>query len=363
MDLVESGGLVMLMGAPDTGKTTLTTLLLLQALQTGARTILIDADVGQSEMGPPSTVSLGLLSEPFEGIASIRPAAAAFVGATSPAFRTIEHLVAVHQMACHARQQKPQLIVVDTSGLVLGTVGLRLKRAKIDLLQPDQLIILQRSGECEPIMVGRQYASLPVTHRLPVPACIKTKSNGLRASRRAMRFAHYFREAEMRTVELNRVDILGSWLGRGRPAPPAALTQISRALRITVEYAEIIGQRLGLLLRTREMANAEKEGKLIDRNGAMIIHPPLKDELMQQCGLEIFRITPVGRLQHALVGLLDREGSFLGLGLIESLDFRARRAGIFTPVKGIGAVCSMQIGAHRIRPDGVEIGLIERNEL
>lgn len=363
VDQVESGGLVMLIGAPDTGKTTLTTLLLHQALQSGAETIVIDADVGQSEIGPPTTVSLGLLTKPFEGIASIKPAASAFVGATSPAFRTVEYLIALHQMVRHARRQGPHLIVVDTGGLVLGAVGRRLKRAEIDLLQPDQLAVLQRAGECEPIMVGRRYASTPVTHRLPVPAGIKPKSNELRASRRAMRFAQYFGEAEMRAVDLNRVEMIGNWLGCGQPAPPAILSQISRTLQISVEYGEIMGEQLGLLLRTGEIANAERKGILFNRNGEIFAQPPVKNELMQQCGLEIFKITPVGRLQHALVGLFDREDKFLGLGLIESLDFRAGKAGIFTPIKGIGAVCSMQIGAQRIKPDGVEIGYLVRNEL
>jgi polynucleotide 5'-kinase involved in rRNA processing len=53
--------IVLVLGARDTGKTTLVTYLAHALLADGGSVVVVDADLGQSEIGPPTTVGLGYL--------------------------------------------------------------------------------------------------------------------------------------------------------------------------------------------------------------------------------------------------------------------------------------------------------------
>src|SRR3954452_5839201 len=96
-------GLVMLLGAIDTGKSTLALRITNAALDRGIVVGVIDADVGQSEIGPPGTVGLAMPAAPAGSAAEWSPAALAFVGATSPAGRLLDLVVGVRRLADEAR--------------------------------------------------------------------------------------------------------------------------------------------------------------------------------------------------------------------------------------------------------------------
>lgn len=57
-------GVVMLIGAPDTGKTTLGQLLVADALDAGMTAAYIDGDVAASTVGPPACAGLKWVKSP-----------------------------------------------------------------------------------------------------------------------------------------------------------------------------------------------------------------------------------------------------------------------------------------------------------
>ena len=64
MDLIEAmhrkKGSALILGASDTGKSTLAHLLVHQLCQRGNIVALVDGDIGQSVLGPPTTIGLAL---------------------------------------------------------------------------------------------------------------------------------------------------------------------------------------------------------------------------------------------------------------------------------------------------------------
>jgi len=58
---LELGGAVMVLGAPDTGKSTLCRYLVYRAFAAGHPAALVDLDLGQSHLGPPTTLALALI--------------------------------------------------------------------------------------------------------------------------------------------------------------------------------------------------------------------------------------------------------------------------------------------------------------
>src|SRR5262245_12638197 len=117
----------MVIGASDAGKTTL---VLQLAGELGARGVdvgLVDADVGQSEIGPPATVSLGRVSGRPARLADARLVGLHFVGVSSPARDLRGTVEGVRRMTERARAEGFRCVLVDTSGLVTGWVGVALK--------------------------------------------------------------------------------------------------------------------------------------------------------------------------------------------------------------------------------------------
>ena len=78
------GRIILVLGSVDTGKTTLVTYLANSLVKRGKRVAIVDADVGQSDIGPPTTIGLGLVESPIKKMREAKRLAMYFVGAISP---------------------------------------------------------------------------------------------------------------------------------------------------------------------------------------------------------------------------------------------------------------------------------------
>lgn len=188
-------GLLLVVGAPDTGKSTLSRLLYAGLSRAGIRAALLDGDPGQGSLGPPATMSLQL---PHPGVPEGRVRIwRRFVGSTSPRGHMLPLLVGAARLREVAVQAGAGVVIYDTSGLVdPDQGGVRLKWAKMDLLQPTAVLALQRDRELEPILapVRRLYADR--LWELPVASAARRRDMAVRRTHRAVRFGRYFRQAE-----------------------------------------------------------------------------------------------------------------------------------------------------------------------
>lgn len=161
-----------IVGESEAGKTSLTAWLAGELARAGDRVAVVDADLGQSEIGPPTTVGLGRIRGPVTRLADAEFLALEFVGATSAARCLRQTALATARLVDRARALGFERILVDTSGLVAGDFGRALKRLKIDAVRPDLLVLVQRAGECEHIARAYEAAGAPIIVRvaaLPSP--------------------------------------------------------------------------------------------------------------------------------------------------------------------------------------------------
>ena len=201
--VVERGRVVLLIGAPDTGKTTLCQFLVRMALEEGLRTAYIDADVGQSVIGPPTTLGMTLL-ERGELTPYPEPSLLYFIGATSPARHLLPTVAGLRKLLDGSLRRGAEFVVVDTTGLVAGELGFSLKFYKVEALQPTDVVVLEREREVEHILRALRARAKPELHLLlPSPQVIR-RDQVQRQSYRLDRFRSYFLEATLREVELSR---------------------------------------------------------------------------------------------------------------------------------------------------------------
>jgi polynucleotide 5'-hydroxyl-kinase GRC3/NOL9 len=217
--VVEAAGVAVMIGSVDMGKTTRATLLANAAVRAGRRAAVVDADTGQSDIGPPSTVGLGILRRPVRRMAEIPLEAAFFVGDTSPQDVYDSLVEGTARMVSRARARGMETIVVDTTGWVEGPAAVAAKLRKINRIQARHVVAIQRADEVEPILarISREIT----IHRLRPGRAVRCRSRAERRMIRERRFAQYFAGAKRLTVDLRSIPAgrLAVYAGRRIPQP------------------------------------------------------------------------------------------------------------------------------------------------
>ena len=142
-------GVVMLIGAPDTGKTSMARLLLEDAVEAGRSVAYVDADIAANTTGPPACVGLRWVDGQYELQSLDRADDLRFVGAVQPQGVVLPHVVAAADLVNRAKS-RADFIVLDTTGVVSGVVGQTLKYHLVELVEPALVLAMQTGSELEP---------------------------------------------------------------------------------------------------------------------------------------------------------------------------------------------------------------------
>jgi polynucleotide 5'-hydroxyl-kinase GRC3/NOL9 len=344
----------MVLGASDTGKSTLSRYLVYRAFAAGRPVGLVDLDLGQSHLGPPASMGLGLFPPLTPGDDSLAPQGLYFIGQTSPLGALLEVAVGCRRLADQAVSHRVTLLVVNTSGYIQGLGALRLKRAQIELLQPGLILALQREREMEPLLRGLEgdagAVREPPLHqddfedsgwqilRLPISSRVSRRDLETRRLYREERFRRYFHGAGKVRLPWSFFTWEGLPLGQGRPLPPWRLRQFGQSLGIKVLYGEGQGRRALLLTEQPppDPAAAESAGR------------PDWDHV---------HWLSWEALQLRLVGLLDGRHRTLALGLILPIAWDRENLALLTPLapEAAARVRFVKLGKLRLNLEGQEL--------
>lgn len=225
--LASSPGRIFVLGGVDSGKTTFCMLLARAGLEAGHRTAIVDADLGQSTIGPPTTVGLKLIDAPsdLEPEAIAKADALSFVGSISPGGHFLELVAGTAKLVMRAIELGARLIIVDTSGFIGGLAGQVLKLSKAELCRPHSIVALARGGELDPIVgVLQRFLSVSVT-QLPCAQDIAMRSVDERAAYREQRLAAW----------------LGPDVSRWRIKPTVFFPTLPPALDLSLLHGMLVG--------------------------------------------------------------------------------------------------------------------------
>jgi polynucleotide 5'-hydroxyl-kinase GRC3/NOL9 len=185
---------VLFVGGLDAGKSTLARATAAYALHVGRTVAYVDADVSQKTVGPPATVGMKHVHS-VDDLTFDRLAEAdhlGFVGSTSPADHLLPLVGALARLRDLARVEGADLVVVDTGGIVGGISGQLVKYYKVDALEPDLIVGLQRGEELDPVLgvIERFFGIDTVT--LPVHPKVEASSVEDRMAQRERQMSRYF---------------------------------------------------------------------------------------------------------------------------------------------------------------------------
>lgn len=293
---------VLVLGGVDTGKTTL-----VRALHARWGGEVVDADLGQAEIGPPAVVSLGTYED--------GPRAGYFVGDISPRGHFLAVLVGISRLVGDARRP----CLVDTDGYVDDGAARAFKTELINLVRPDALVLLERRGELQYFELfrrkGVEVVGVQVAH-----GGVKSRDERVRAREAA--FRRYFAAAARRWFSFDVVRFERAWLGHGERLDAGGL-------------ARVLGCPVVAAWRSGTTAVVVTRGLARPASGGGLPAP-----------VERIRLIPSAEVEGLLVGGL-RGQELLGLGIVTALT--ADGVELFTPTTDLTV---LQAGALRVRPDG-----------
>jgi polynucleotide 5'-hydroxyl-kinase GRC3/NOL9 len=206
-------GICLILGAADTGKTTLAAALV-KRLAPSRSVGIVDADIGQSHIGPPTTVGWAVADNRHSDFSQLPAAGISFVGDVTP----VGHLLQLTAAIIHAVAQASkaaELIIVDTPGFISGPAASALWWTVQRVLNPKLILAVQRESELSDILAGLSpIESFGGRHRfnshlelVKCPPQIRTKSPEERRKYRQDQFIKYFCGSFLHNINLSNIAV------------------------------------------------------------------------------------------------------------------------------------------------------------
>jgi polynucleotide 5'-hydroxyl-kinase GRC3/NOL9 len=324
---------IMVVGDVDSGKTSFCTYLANKALEKKLKVAIIDADLGQSDVGPPATIGFSRVMTPVRNLFDVEAESAYFIGLTSPRGVTEDVIEKLSSLKTTALKYYLNFLIVNTDGWVDGEDAAIYKIKLIEKVAPDVVVGIQRENELAPILGALKGRSV---FSVNSPSVIRARDREKRKILRELSYKKYLKDAKIQSFPLNWITVEGEFLKtKNHPAEP--MRRMRELLEVSPIYFEETATRVFLVLR---------KGQWIDEY--------LIKKIESEHGRKV-KVMREGDEEGLLVALQDGDGRFLGIGVIRSIDYRRRVMKVYTPVyKNVSTVL---VGQIKLDEKGREIGV------
>jgi polynucleotide 5'-hydroxyl-kinase GRC3/NOL9 len=326
--IAREGGVTMVVGAVDIGKSTFCAAVAFQALQYHKLVAVVDADVGQSNIGPPGTIGMGFAHPDMNELGDIPLSALYFIGDISPQGHFLDMVVGTQKMVERALSLGAELVIVDTTGLVSGMVARKLKGFKIEAIRPNHLVALQKGGEVEHIIKGWERTSWLRIYRLPPSPMATPRSYGERRENRERKLGAHFANSETYELPLDNVAFRNSPIFSSPPLHPSLFPRFELKLGAKVLWGE--GDRWGITLVVRGEGRAYST-YFLEKEVGRRVNIIREEELMNR-----------------YAGIMDEMGEYLDVCVLKEMDFSEKKLKILTPFKDVQKIATISLGSLKI---------------
>jgi len=324
---------VMIVGGVDSGKTSFCAYLANRALKEKRRVSIVDADLGQSDVGPPSTIGFCRITKPIRDPFEIGAENICFVGVTSPSSAVTKVIEGIASMKEKAMKRGVSVIIINTDGWIEGEDAIRYKVALSRQIKPDLVVGIQEQNELT-FLLG----ALIETRNLSVETspAVRKRDREERKLLRELGYKKYLKGATVQSFPLGWVRVSGVPFGTGMPPFRQRMDKIVDHLGTTPIYCEETLGSIFIALSKEQWADEEV---------ARSLGEALKKKV---------KIVWKGDEEGLLVALHDKDENFLGIGILQEIDYDRRTLKVYTPVKA--KVASIHVGQIKLDKTGKELG-------
>jgi len=318
---------VLVIGSVDVGKTFLTTYFGNKLLTHGIKMAAVDSDVGQADIGPPTTMGLGVFERPVTLLYEVPLKSMYFVGSMSPSGHMLEFVVGLKWLVERGLKYA-DMVLVNTPGWISGGAGRCLQLYTEELINPDYVVALQRQTELEHLLATISSSKI---RKLTVSTKVRRRNPNERAELRTLLLGKYFENSKSAVLNLHKVKFERTYIKTGVPLNPIQFGN-------HVVYAEKVPE--GTILVAKRRFSREELNELMVKHGSV-------------------KVIKKGFEQNVIVGLASDDNEVLGLGIVEKIDFPKAQMVVRTPVVDLENVKVVQFGSMKVTPEGKEIGTVK----
>ncbi|KPV61468.1 MAG: Polyribonucleotide 5'-hydroxyl-kinase [Candidatus Bathyarchaeota archaeon BA1] len=324
---------VMVMGGIDSGKTSLCTYLANKALREGWKVAIIDADVGQSDIGPPSTIGFSRVAVPIKDLFEVETENAYFVGLTSPSGAINKVMEGLTALRDRALEMGVNCLVINTDGWVEGEDAASYKVKLTEKVAPDIVVGIQQGDELAPIITALKGVEVL---SIESPPAIRRRDREKRKVLRELSYKKYLKGAKILTLLLSWVRVEGAPTRFGTTTTEH-MEKINDLLGTSAVYCEETPNASFIILRKNQWVDGERVKRA------------------EQSLLKRVKIIREGEEEGLLVALHDWLGNFLGIGVLCAIDYERGVMKIYTPIRR--NISTIRVGQIKLDKKGREIGI------
>lgn len=277
---------IIIMGGTDSGKTSLTTFITNSLLSEYKKVCLIDLDLGQSNICPPTTVGSVLITKQVPDIYQLKADFMIPIGFTSPSFAKEYHIKKTGELINYTFNEECYT-VIDCDGWIEGKDAEEHKVNLLNVIKPSLVVFLDKSQEkvesyCRE--VGIECAVVDKS------GYVYRRDHGARKRLRESSFRRYLKDGSIKTMPL-------SWLKLS--------TIPTEAYNVTVNPLQHVKSLI-------DVYNTETTNT-------------------QLLNTESLLKNKIGILSY----LFDADGRCLGIGLLSDIDSKRNVVKIYTKVDAV----------------------------
>ncbi len=192
-----------MLGSVDVGKTYTVSSIANRLYEKGLKVAVVDADVGQSDIGPPCCIGMGILEKGIQRLSEVPLRSLFFVGNTSPFGCMRECVRGAVAAVKKAKELNTDVIIVDSTGWIEGEEAKRFKLLEVKELNPSFVIAIEREDELEHILLHLTNKKI-IKLRMSREARSRTREE--RKALREESYTKYFRAGKEIVFDLSLLE-------------------------------------------------------------------------------------------------------------------------------------------------------------
>ncbi len=332
----------MILGSLDSGKSSFCTYLINRLLEEKKRVVILDGDLGQSDVGPPSTVAYAPVVKPITDLFNLHAKNAFFIGETSPGNVTEKVVQALSLLRKEALASDLDFLIINTDGWTEGEYAVAYKLKLVKELGPHVMFFIQQKDELGPMLTADYDAKKVIVDS---PTTVRQRDLEKRKGLRELGYKKYLRNPRVQSLSLSWVKVEGneSFILNKSHMNARDANKICELLGMKpLQMAEFSG-RLGMIIGRRRWISSDNIKKVEEFTKKKVA------------------VTRKGDEEGLLAAMYNDKRKFLGIGVVQEIDYVRRTVKVCTPVSEEVAV--LALGKVKLDKNMKEIPAVEENHI
>lgn len=201
----QNGKIILVLGPSDSGKSAFSLFLINKFTKLGLHTLLIDGDIGQGDLAPPSCIGSSLINRQTIDFSLVESERICFVGDIQPSKYFTRIIISINKLL--EKSKHFDKCIINTDGFITGK-GLYYKFKLAQTLHPDLIVYLGNDMIYKnlKVMINAKGKYSPAWLICKAPSALIKRSKYERYLKRVDTYLRFFKKYEIYKLKLDAMD-------------------------------------------------------------------------------------------------------------------------------------------------------------